>query len=213
MRQFLLAIVVCFMTAVAARPQSVTSDNVERAKPAVNVQEIPGAPLRISVETKWATPDQQMLEVYFTVKNIGGNPIRAYTVRVSHGTEAQESAGCFLNNIEKAGKLLQPNQSVGRSTWRPISPSDPQSTIELTLDFVEFTDGSVWGGNSCQSAERLSGLRAGARVAKLRFKKKLNERGISALLKQLYEDDPELAPPAAKGVVTADLRGQQPGLS
>jgi len=200
MRRLLLAVAMCAMAATAAYPQSSDrstqlSDNVGREKPAVNVQGNPDAPLGITVEMKWATPDQQMLEVYFTVKNIGRKPIRAYTVRVSHGTETQEDAGCFLNNTEKLGKILQPNQSIGRSTWRPISLSDPQSAIGLILDFVEFTDGSVWGVDGCQSAERLSGLRAGARVAKLRFKRKLDERGIDALLKQLYTDDPDLAVP------------------
>jgi hypothetical protein len=183
MRRLLLALAISLATAAAARPQSpdqntqqLPSDNGSREKPAVKVQEMPDAPLRLSVETKWATPDQQMLEVYFKVTNVGSRPVRAYAVRVNHGAEAQEDGGCSLNDTEKAGKILQPNQSAGRSTWRPVPLSDTQTSIDLTLDFVEFSDGSTWGVDSCQSAERLGGLRAGARAAKLRFKKKLDER-------------------------------------
>jgi hypothetical protein len=136
-----------------------------------------------------------MLEVYFSVTNVGSRPVRAYAVRVTHGAETQDGGGCFLNNIEKAGKILQPNQSVGRSTWRPVPESDAQTPVDLTLDFVEFADGGVWGVDSCQSAERLAGLRTGARAAKQRFKKKLDEKGIDTLLTQLYTNDPDLAPP------------------
>lgn len=202
MRQCLLAFALCFAAAAAAYPQipgkdapSLASDNAAREKPAVNVQATADAPLRISAETKWATSDQQMLEVYFIVKNIGRKPVRAYTVRVSHGTEMEEGDGCFLNSIERVGKILQPDHSAGRSTWRPVPLSGFQPAIDLALDFAEFTDGSTWGVDSCQSVERLSGLRAGARAAKLQFKRKLNEKGVDALLKDLYTDDPDLALP------------------
>lgn len=202
MRRFLTAVALCVFSATTVYPQvsdpgakSNTSDKAARERPAVNVQEVPDGPLHISAETKWATPDQQMLEVYFTVKNVGQKPIRAYTVRVIQGLEALEGGGCFLNNAGKPGKILQPNQSAGRSTWRPVPSSDPLPAVDLALDFVEFTDGSVWGGDACQSAERLSGLRAGARVAKVKFKRELDEKGVDALLGRLYTDDPELAPP------------------
>lgn len=202
MRQCLLAFALCVAAAAAAHPQtpdrdapSPASANPARERPAVNVQEPPDAPLRISAETKWATPDQQMLEVYFIVKNTGTRPVRAYAVRVSRGAGAEEGGGCFLNSIEKAGKILQPSHSAGRSTWRPVPPSGFQTPVDLTLDFAEFTDGSTWGADSCQSAERLGGLRAGARATKLRFKRKLNEKGVDALLRDLYTDDPDMAPP------------------
>src|ERR1700754_4320151 len=199
MRRILLAIAACAVAATAAYPQSSDrstqpSDNVGRDKPAVNVQENSDAPLRLAVETKWATADQQMLEVYFTVTNVGVKPIRAYTVRVVGGTERQQNGGCFLNNAAKSGKILRQNQSAGRSTWRPVS-SGSQEPIELMLDFIEFGDGSVWGGDSCRSAERLNGLRFGARLAKSKFKRKLDEKGVDALLRRLYSDDPELVAP------------------
>lgn len=202
MRRLLLAAALCVLAVTAAHTQaqeqgtkSQASGNAERAKPAVSAQEVPYAPLQVSGETKWATADQQMLEVYFTVTNVGSRPVRAYTVRVVYGVETQEGGGCYLNNIEKRGKILQQNQSAGRSTWRPAQPSDPQPAVELSLDFVEFTDGGTWGGDTCQSAERLVGLRAGARAAKSHFKKKLDEKGVDALVTKLYDDDPALAPP------------------
>lgn len=198
MRRFAVAIAVLLVAVATGRSQSVEQslqDAPAREKPATRVQELAGAPLRLSVETKWAAPDREMLEVYFTVTNVGSSPVRAYAVRVARGVETHEGGGCFFNNIEKAAKVLQPNQSVGRSTWRPVPAADAEIPVELTVDFVEFADGTVWGADSCQGAERLGGLRAGARAAKAHFKKKLNEKGVVALVKKLYDDDPALAPP------------------
>jgi len=200
MRRFALAFTISLIATVTAQSQStdqntqsMSSDRGAREKPAAKAQEIADAPLRLSAQTKWATTDQQMLEVYFTVTNVGDKPVRAYAVRVSRGSETQDG-GCFLNNIERVGKILQPNQSLGKSTWRPVPESDAQTPVDLTLDFVEFADGTVWGADGCQSAERLGGLRAGARAAKLVFKKKLSEKGIDGLIGHLYASDPDLAP-------------------
>lgn len=202
MRRFTFVIAVSLIAAATARSQSADQgqqaaapDRAAREKPAARVQEVADAPLSLSVRTKWATPDQEMLEVYFTVTNVGSRPVRSYAVRVARGVEAQEGGGCFFNNIERAAKILQPNQSLGRSTWRPVPASDAETPVELTLDFVEFADGTVWGADSCQAAERFGGMRAGARAAKLLFKRKLDEKGIDALVNRLYADDPALASP------------------
>lgn len=212
MRRFAVAFTLLSIAAVTTQAQSndesTHPDKGVRERPAAQVQEAADAPLRLSVKTKWATSDQQMLEVYFTVTNAGSRPVRAYSVRVSHGAEVQEGGGCFLNNIERAGKVLQPNQSVGKSTWRPVSESDAQTPVDLTLDFVEFADGTVWGADSCQTAERLAGLREGGRAAKLRFKKKLDDKGIDIFINQLYANDPNLAPPEGHSDVwKAGFRG------
>lgn len=202
MRRFAVAIAISLLAAAAAQSQSADQsmqaaapDRAAREKPAAKVQEFADAPLSLSVKTKWATPDQEMLEVYFTVTNVGSRPVRAYAVRVARGVEAQEGGGCFFNSIDRAAKILQPNQSLGRSTWRPVPASDAETPVELTLDFVEFADGTVWGADGCQAAERLGGLRAGARAAKAHFKKRLAEKGLDALVQRLYADDPALGTP------------------
>jgi hypothetical protein len=215
MRHFAVAIALSLLASAAARSQSVAQnmpgaapDHGAREKPAARVQDLADAPLSLSVKTKWATPDHEMLEVYFTVTNVGSRPVRAYAVRVTRGAETHEGGGCYVNNIDRAGKILQPNQSAGRSTWRPVAASDAETPVELTLDFVEFADGTVWGADSCQAAERLGGMRAGARAAKLLFKRKLDEKGIDTLVKRLYADDPALAPPEGHSDPwTAGFRG------
>lgn len=201
MRRFAFAVTVSLIAAATTWAQSVDQSMQAapaREKPTARVQELAGAPLSLSVKMKWATPAQEMLEVYFTVTNVGSRPVRAYAVRVARGVEPHEGGGCFFNNIERAAKILQTNQSIGQSTWRPVPASDAETPVELTLDFVEFADGTVWGTDGCQAAERLGGLRAGARAAKSHFKKKLDEKGVDALVNKLYSDDPALAPPEGR---------------
>ncbi len=59
--------------------RSQTTPGVEIEAPKVLVESQPDAPLRItSAETRWATPDKQMVEIYVVVKNVSDRNIRAY---------------------------------------------------------------------------------------------------------------------------------------
>lgn len=217
MKKLLLAAAACCLAAapVYAQPSSEQQSGpppaAERGKPAVKVREQQGSPLQVSMQTKWVSTDQQGLELYFVVTNAGERPVRAYTVRVGGVAEGEPGGGCFFHNTEKRGKVLQPGRSAGRSTWRAIPLSEPRPEIDVAVDFVEFNDGSTWGGDTCQSAELLNGLRAGGRAAQREFKKKLDARGVEALLRELDDEDPALAPP--EGRSAAWERGFEGGVS
>ena len=121
----------------------------ERVKPVVNVQDQPGAPLKIAkVETKWATPDQQILELYVVVENVSDVEIRSYAWRIDKADGAKDKDGCFMYDIQPPGKLLQPGDSDGRSTWRRFPVDDPTPSITLSVDFVVFGNGT-WGVGIC----------------------------------------------------------------
>lgn len=100
MRRFAVAIAVSLIAATTwaqsvDQNMQAAPERGTREKPAARVQELAGAPLSLSVKTKWATPAQEMLEVYFTVTNVGSRPVRAYAVRVARGVETHEG-GLFL---------------------------------------------------------------------------------------------------------------------
>ena len=178
---------------VSGRPE--TTATTGRQKPMVNVQQQPGAPLRITLTTRWATPDEQMLEIYAVVENVGDMEIRAYALRSSTADGSQVPGACLLHNSQSRGKILRPGDSDGKSTWRPFRPDSPKSNIELSLDFVEFTNGSTWGVDDCQSAERLSGLRAGGFAAKDKAAKELDQNNGRSLISLLKSDAPILQAP------------------
>jgi hypothetical protein len=159
----------------------------ERPKPVVNVQEQPGQPLKITASTKWTSaPDQQMLEIYVVVENVSDLEIRSYAWRLGKA-DSQNSDACLLHNRLSFVKILGPGDSDGKSTWRRIPLDSPSPNLDLSLDFVEFGNGSSWGGDICKSAERLSGLRAGVLAVKDKFAKIQSEnrgRDLINLLKQ-----------------------------
>lgn len=158
----------------------------ERPKPVVNIQEQPGAPLKISsAMTKWATPDQQTLEIYVVVENVSDYEIRSYAWRIGTPDGSENQDACFIYNIQSPGKILKPGDSDGRSTWRRFPIDSPLPNIDLSVDSAELANGT-WGLDTCRSSDRLSGLRAGALAAKDKFAQIQDQdrgRGILNLLK------------------------------
>lgn len=202
MKKLLFAAACCLAAAPASAqpsqsPQPGAAPAAGREKPPVRVREQAGSPMQVRVETKWVGDDQRGLEIYVVVTNAGDRAVRAYAVRVA-GPAGESGGGCYFNNAEKRGKVLQPGRSRGQSTWMGIPPSEPQPEIDVAVDFVEFTDGGTWGNDTCQSAELLGGLRAGGRAAQAEFKKRLGAHGLDALLRYLGEEDPALAPPEGR---------------
>lgn len=128
--------------------------------PQVEILIQPDSPLRIAkVETKWVLPDHRGIELYFVVENVSTKTISAYTLR----DDGADTGNCTGYGARSPGKALRPQQSEGRSTWQYYNPASPPRRL---VDFVEFTDGSTWGADVCQTAEGLAAGRAGARAAR-----------------------------------------------
>jgi hypothetical protein len=63
------------------------------------------------------------------------------------------------------------------------------------VDFVEFTDGTTWGADACQSAELLAGQRAGAREARKLLREVFDTGGADAVIETLKSGLPRAEPP------------------
>jgi hypothetical protein len=201
-RYIFLIVGFVLLTAAEASSQSLSVSgqqepaNTGRQKPAVNIQEQPGSPMRISsLQTKWATPAEQGLEIYAVVENVSGVDIRAYALR-NRAMDGIESVGdCLLHNVNSRGKILRPGDTDGKSTWRGIPLDVPAFNIDLSLDFVEFANGTSWGVDACQSTEKLSGLRAGAVAARERLARMMDQNNGRALVNLLKLTPPMLDAP------------------
>jgi hypothetical protein len=180
----------CFVAgspALAQSPKTAKQSEPSPAKTRLAPQVIndspTDAPLRVSMTTNWVAIDERGIALNIKVENVSEQAIRAYATRNAiEGNTAE--GGCFLMNIVKPGKVLQPGQAELRTTWRgyPVGSAPP---IHLSVDFVEFTDGPTWGADTCQSAERLDGQRTGARAATEALQKELDENGPAAVAKSL----------------------------
>jgi hypothetical protein len=167
--------------------------------PQVHVVPQPDSPLRISsVRTKWAVPDRSGIEIYVVVENVNGKAVSSYATRDDSGGEGV--ATCLLLSAHSPGKVLRPGRSEGRSTWRGHSPSAP-SPLRRMVDFVEFTDGTTWGPDACQSAALLAGQRAGAREARKLLREVFATRGADAVVEALKSGLPQVEPPQDRSLI------------
>lgn len=184
------ALILSLFFSIGALSQSIDNSKMSeladptlRPPPKVEVDVLFDSPLRVTASTEWVKIAPDGIALNIKVENVGAKAIRAYTTR--NRISGDESArGCFLLNVTKPGKVLQPSQSELRTTWRSY-PQKSRRPLHLSVDFIEFTDDSVWGLDTCQSAETLAGIRAGARFVTERLQKILAEGGPRAVVRAL----------------------------
>ena len=203
MKYILNAFSGCLLVAAAVLSQSTSETKLRNLpddlppSPKVEVESQPDSFLHITVKTKWVNVSPPGIELALTVKNISTDKaVRAYATRQAFTVE-EPPGGCFLLNAFKPGKVLQPGQSEVRSTWRGY-PLDSRKPILLFIDYVEFTDGSTWGADGCESAHYLAGARAGAKALAERLEKELASVGAAALMKSLNEIAGEIDRPVTE---------------
>jgi hypothetical protein len=191
MTRIFKALSVGILMASAAFPQTSETkllglpDNLP-PPPKVSVDLQPDSSLEVTAKTKWVNVNPAGIEIAIKIRNISSDKaVRAYATRTARTTE-EPLAGCFLINVSKPGKVLQPGQSEVRSTWRGY-PLDSRSPLPMFIDYVEFTDGTAWGPDVCKSAQYLAGARAGALALAERLQKVLDDGGAGAVMKTLKE--------------------------
>jgi len=168
----------------------------------------PEAPIQVIVKRQSKSPllikklklsinaaDSFRPQVDFLIENRSSNPISAYAIGyvVSYGDST--AAGVTLTVVSRPENILQPSQSRPETVNGMPTTAKRVEHITLIVDFVEFEDGASWGPDTHQSAERLSGHRAGQRTASKYYLKLLQSRGSSAVI-QAYESGLEnILPP------------------
>jgi hypothetical protein len=113
----------------------------------------------------------------FLVTNASRKSIRAYTVQtvVTFGDQGARVVGSSLNHLVSKDLLLREGQT--RQKIEPGNDTYPEVVREvvLSVDFVEFDDGSTWGKDAHRSAEVLAGQRAGGKAAIRYFRELLSQ--------------------------------------
>jgi hypothetical protein len=155
--------------------ESIPGPEVYKVKPQ------PDSPLRLWVKTRWlyllmnveGWTEKNGYELTRFVENVSAGDISAYAIRIT------PPGGCATWIMSP--DFMQPGKSDAKTTWDSFSPSAPVPTYEV--DFVEFTDGTTWGADKCQSAERLAGERAGGAAVADRLLELLAAAGPDAVIK------------------------------
>lgn len=135
-----------------------------------------GAPLRI-INTFVETLSPEKIVVRVTVQNQSDKKIRALAIAADMRIE-------LLNLAGKTVAIL-PTQV---KTYDIVYSVEKPKVISVSIDFVEFVDGTMWGTDRGNSRDRLAGQRAGARVERQRLKSLFKSKGQSGLIGTLEVD-------------------------
>jgi hypothetical protein len=158
--------------------------------PRISVEQQPDSPLLIS-SIYMTSPDPFKPQYGYTIANIKDKPIRAYAIKedIRFGERQAGTSGVDLSHLPSLKLLLQPNQSRSISADNSSKYTQPVNEIILSVDFVEFSDGSTWGNDSFNSAQRLAGQRAGGKAALKRFRESLKTGEPDSLTDAIIQDD------------------------
>jgi hypothetical protein len=135
------------------------------------------------------------LEMSLSVKNVGKLPVRSYAIRYLLGP-GNRGGGTELGMKLSPKSSLQPGASESKTIGVSDDPIGNIDNILLSVDFVEFIDGTTWGENIQTYKDQVEGLRAGARAATKQLSRMLESEGAYRLLGALEENQFSITPPA-----------------
>ncbi|HEV2912035.1 MAG TPA: hypothetical protein VGX92_01855 [Pyrinomonadaceae bacterium] len=167
-----------------------SSASTQIPPPKISVEQQTGSPLLIS--STYINPSDPFKPQYsYTITNVSDKHIRAYAIKedIRFANEGVETSGAVLSILPSLNLLLQPNQSRSINKDNGEQYTHAINEVTLSVDFIEFSDGSTWGNDSFKSAERLAGRRAGGKAAIKKFREKLATGGLNALTDAITQDN------------------------
>jgi len=147
----------------------------------VTVASQPDAPLLISLERVYASNPLKP-QINFAVENIGGKPVRAYSIRYDSVAGKSERSGLVYDHVMEPSDFTRPGQWQSFA-YTHTAASEPSDRITFSVDFVEFEDGATWGADTFNSSDRIAGRRAGAEAERNRLTRIMTQSGIDAVIK------------------------------
>ncbi len=160
----------------------------------VSVEQQAGVPVQISViKTDATNPLSPQLELQ--VINISSKAICTFAIIYTAASLEKKWGGgnITLTNILSLKEAIQPTQSkaVNIASYGYV---EPVTAIMLSVDFVEFVDGTTWGQDIYKSGERVAGQRAGANAVKTYLLGVKEREGASSLINAITKIDLEVKP-------------------
>src|SRR5436853_7386696 len=124
--------------------------------PLISIQPQPNAPLSLLV-VKSDSATAHNPEFDLTVMNTSDKAIRAYAIRYDTVSAQSRPGGLELTNKQGPGAILRPGRSETMDIGGGVYQADDINRIIVSVDFVEFDEGSNWVPDTYKSAERLDG--------------------------------------------------------
>ncbi len=150
----------------------------------------PGSPLSIGNMVIAESEDGRMPEIIFTVKNNSDKVIIAYAVKHEGAFGQGAFTGTIANISPDSERALLPGRSP-RMEITGIEYAGMPETMILSVDFVEFADGTRWGLDTMKTGERVDGTRAGAQAVRDALMQILKSEGVGAIVRSLDTIEPQ----------------------
>jgi hypothetical protein len=161
----------------------------------VTVTEQPSSPLLI-VPTNVNSSAPLSPRYGYLLTNVGNKAIRAFAIQESVSLDAGPPIkGTHFAHLISARMFLKPQETRQEEGGLGSTYQTPPLKIELAVDFVEFADGTKWGPDEGNSADRLDGIRAGGRAAIKQYRDILLREGTGALEEALATSNIQPAEP------------------
>jgi hypothetical protein len=195
----LLSIVLGFVILAPRNNLSLPSQSLkeplseEVRNPRVVIQSLSNAPIIIrSASVDTADPNTPSISIKLV--NTGKSLIGAFTIQCDTSFGESKLTTWSLNNIrsyEKAFKL----QETRTVTINDATYSQAPQYIELSVDFVEFVDGTRWGADNYRSGERLNVFRAGVHAESKYVLNKIKIQGLKATIQNIRDNSSDIEYP------------------
>ncbi|HEX8181649.1 MAG TPA: hypothetical protein VF525_19060 [Pyrinomonadaceae bacterium] len=165
-----------------------TSGTLQSTKVSIAYQQ--DAPLVITL-SNIDDSNPSAAQVNYVLQNISNKSIRAYAVLEESITSRGRGTGSTIVNLTSNAEGLQSSQ-IRSGTYESGASL---LSLKLSIDYVEFVDGTTWGNDTQHTAENLAGQRTGSQETVKRLRELFNQQGQDALVQLVKRKDAEVATP------------------
>ncbi|MDQ1638215.1 MAG: hypothetical protein QOF62_1554 [Pyrinomonadaceae bacterium] len=161
----------------------------------LTIEHQPDSPLQISSSQIDLTYSEPSLEVTLMLASRSVKPIRAFTIASSVG---RDKTGALLITTNTDEQMWQFNE-IKPITMRK-SRAEIIDGVKLSIDFVEFSDGTTWGPDSFNSADDLAGEREGLRLSVQILSQIAKTKGFGGFINNLTSNRSDISIPKGKSL-------------
>lgn len=126
-------------------------------------------------------------EFNYEVLNISPKAVSAYAIRRDAVIGNSQNSGVTLTSMRAVSSLLYPQARLEES-FMGVTYAADVGEIKLSVDFVEFEDGTTWGADTFKMSEKLAGRRAGGQATLKKLRELSKTQGMEATINILEGD-------------------------
>jgi hypothetical protein len=168
----------------------------ETPRPKVTIEPQMDTPLVMSAP-RIVGGNEEYKEIAFDLINVSDKPIRAYAIKqeVEVAGTSPSGTALFINLDLTNSPRLQVNQLTTTFNTFDLIPSK-EAHVSLSIDYVEFSDGTSWGPDSNKSADCSAGQRAAMLALSKRLRSFLSAGNPDEVMSAIETGAASIEPPA-----------------